>query len=122
MMVLGLAAGYVVTLLTSMILTFAITMSLPKFVEADHLIRPRYKFVHEGFWLVAATAGGYVTALVVKDVHPQVTELALLASLIWVLWSNSWEARQRGTAHQILITALSVFGVVGGYVLSRSVV
>ena len=119
MMGLGIAAGYVVTLLISMILTFAVAMSLPKFVEADHLIRNGYKIVHEVFWLVAATAGGYVAAVIVKGFHPQITELVLLAGLIWVLWSNSWEARQRGMAHQILITTFSVCGVAGGYVLSR---
>lgn len=121
MMALAIAVGYGVTVVISLILTFAVTVALPKFVEADYLIRNGYKLVHEGFWLVAAAVGGYVTAAVVKGIHPLVTELALMAALIWVLWDNSWEARQRGMAHQVLITALTVVGVAGGYVLQTRV-
>ncbi len=122
MMAGAIAAGYAVTVVISMILTFAVAIALPRFVEADHLIRNGYKLVHEGFWLVAAVAGGYTTSLIVKGIHPLVTEAALLAALIWILWDNSWEARQRGMAHQVLITALTVLGVAGGYVLQRQVV
>lgn len=119
MMALGVAGGYMVTIVISMILTFAITMALPKFVEGNYLIRSGYKMVHEALWLLCAGAGGYVTALVVKGIHPMVTEAILLAALIWILWENSWEARQRGTAHQVLITTFTVIGVAGGYLLQR---
>ncbi len=119
MMGLGLAAGYLVTVAISMVLTFAVTMALPKFVEADFLIRNRYKIVHELFWLLGAAVGGYTTAMVVKGIHPQVTEMVLIGCLLWVLWDNSWEARQRGMAHQVLITTFTVVGVAGGYVLAR---
>ena len=119
MMALGVASGYVVTVILSMILTFAVTMALPKFTEADYLIRNGYKLVHEAFWFLCAATGGFVTAFVVKAIHPWVTEVLLGAALIWVLWDNSWEARQRGMAHQVLITTLTVLGVAGGYMLQR---
>lgn len=119
MMAGALALGYTVTVALSMILTFAVTMSMPRFVQADYLICNSYKLVHESFWLLSAGVGGYVTALVVKGFHPFVTEAALAGALIWVLWENSWEARQRGMAHQVLITALTVIGVAGGYLLER---
>ncbi len=122
MMALGVTGGYLVTVLISMILTFALTMALPKFVEADHLVRNGYKLVHEGFWLLCAAAGGYVTALVVRGIHPMLTEALLVGALIWILWDNSWEARQRGTAHQVLITAFTVIGVAGGYLLHTQMV
>ncbi len=122
MMALGVAGGYLVTVLISMILTFALTMALPKFVEADHLVRNGYKLVHEGFWLLCAATGGYVTALVVKGIHPLLTEALLVGALIWILWDNSWEARQRGMAHQVLITASTVVGVAGGYLLHTQMV
>jgi len=82
MMALGVTGGYLVTVLISMILTFALTMALPKFVEADHLVRNGYKLVHEGFWLLCAATGGYVTALVVKGIHPMLTEALLVGALI----------------------------------------
>ncbi len=117
MMALGVAGGYLVTVAISMILTFALTMTLPRFVEADHMVRNGYKLVHEGFWLLCAVAGGYVTAMVVKGIHPIVTEALLVGALIWILWENSWEARQRGMAHQVLMTAFTAVGVAGGYML-----
>ena len=119
MMAGAIAVGYLVAVGISLLLTFAVTLSLPKFVEADHLIRNSYKLVHEGFWLLAAGAGGYVTAVVGKGIHPWLTEAALIAALLWVLWDNSWEARQRGMAHQVLITVFTVFGVAGGYLLQH---
>ncbi len=122
MMALGVAGGYLVTVLISMILTFAMTMALPKFVEADHLVRNGYKLVHEGFWLVCAGTGGYVAAMVVNGIHPILTEALLVGALLWILWDNSWEARQRGTAHQVLITAFTVIGVAGGYLLHKQMI
>ncbi len=122
MMGLALAAGYTATVAISMVLTFAVAMAMPRFVEGDHLIRNGYKVVHELFWLVGATTGGYVAAIIVKGIHPQVTELGLVACLIWVLWDNSWEARQRGMAHQVLITTFTVVGVAGGYLLAKHMV
>ncbi len=119
MMALAIAGGYLVTVLISMVLTFAVTMAQPKFVETEYRIRNGYKLVHESLWLFGAGAGGYVTAVIVRGIHPMVTELALIAALIWILWENSWEARQRGTAHQILITAFTVIGVAGGYMLEK---
>lgn len=122
MMAAAIALGYAATVAIAMISTFAVTMALPKFVEEDFLIRNGYKLVHEGFWLVCAVTGGFVAAVVVKGVHPMVTEALLAGALIWVLWENSWEARQRGTAHQVLITTLTVLGVAAGYMLHRQIV
>lgn len=122
MMTLGVAGGYVVTVAISMILTFALTLAMPKFVEADYLVRNGYKVVHEGLWLLCAATGGFVTSLVVKGIHPIVTEALLVGALIWILWENSWEARQRGMAHQVIITAFTVLGVAGGYMLQTQMV
>ena len=122
MMAGAIAAGYLVTVVISMVLTFAVATALPRFVEADHLIRNGYKLVQESFWLLAAVAGGYTTSMIVKGIHPFVTEAGLIAALIWILWDNSWEARQRGMAHQVLITAVTVLGVVGGYVLEHQMI
>ncbi len=122
MMAAGLAAGYTVTVVLSMLTTFAITMALPKFVEADYLVRNGYKLVHEALWLLCAFAGGYVTSLVCRGVHTMVTEGLLAASLIWILWDNSWEARQRGIAHQMLISLFTLAGVAGGYMLQRQMI
>lgn len=119
MMAVALAVGYAVTIALSMVLTFAVTMAMPKFVASGHLIRNGYKLVHEMLWLLGAATGGYVAALVGRGIHPFLTEAALAAALIWVLWDNSWEARQRGMAHQVLITAFTIIGVAAGYTLQH---
>ena len=46
-----------------------------------------------------------------------------LLALVFVtmLWRNSWEARQRGMAHQILMSLVSIVGVVAGYELAKRI-
>jgi len=119
MMAAALAAGYTVTIALAMIGTFAITMALPKFAEADFLVRNRYKLVHEVLWLLCVAAGGYVASIVGRGIHTMLTEAILAGLLIWILWDNSWEARQRGTPHQILITGSTIAGVAIGYIVQK---
>ena len=119
-MVLGVVAGYVVVVATSLLGTLALSMSFPKFAVSNHRIRSQYKLVHELIWMTCTITGAYVTAMIAKAVHPYLTELALTAALIGILWWNSWEAKQRGIAHQILITILTVVGVSAGYLLEAA--
>jgi hypothetical protein len=116
----ALLPGYLVAVALLMIVTFAITLRTPAFAVHDFRIRGRYKLVHNLAWLVCAAAGGYVTAMmtqIVGVVIPWLPCAVLAIVMILVLWSNSWEMRQRGIAHQILMSIVSVAGVAAGYVL-----
>ena len=115
--ILGIAIllGYTATVLTSMVTTMGIAAGAPQVVVRDYRIRGRYKFLHEALWFFSAVLGGFVTSMASMGMAEWKAKLGLSAVLLLVMWRNSWEARQRGTAHQILISLLTVAGVLCGY-------
>jgi hypothetical protein len=114
---LALFLGYVVAVGLSMAATFGITAASRSFVSKDHRITTRYKYAQDGVWLVCATAGGYVAAVLNGPSHSLLVGTALAAILIGVLWVNAWEMRQRGLGHQISMSLVSVAGVAAGFFL-----
>lgn len=120
---LAALAGYLLVVLLVWAGTMTITASAPQMVAgADHRLRPAYKAAQQGLWLVCVLLGAFVTAWVGMHVNQKEQEIALLAALLFVLWRNTWEARQRGTAAQILISILTVIGVIGGFALENAVI
>jgi hypothetical protein len=113
----ALALGYAVAVGLSLAATFSLTAMSPAFVTKEHRIRQGYKLVHDLLWLVCATAGGFVAAAVSGAAMPWFSGTLLAGAMILVLWTNTWEMRQRGAAHQILMSLLSVAGVATGYIL-----
>jgi hypothetical protein len=73
--------------------------------------------MQDGVWLVCATAGGYVAALVNGASHLWLVGSALVAILVAVLWMNAWEMRQRGLGHQLVMSAGSAAGVAVGFMI-----
>jgi hypothetical protein len=113
----ALALGYAVAVGLSMAATFGITAASPAFVAREHRMRPAYKLVQELLWLVCAAAGGFVTAAVSGAAMPWLSGTLLAGIMIMVLWTNTWEMRQRGPVHQGLMSVVSVAGVAVGYIL-----
>ena len=118
LIIIGLAvlAGYIVTVGISLLGTMAIASAVPRFVIADHRVRGIYKFVHEFLWFLSAFVGAYVMAQIGSEIQAVRLEAVLSGALLVMLWRNTWEARQRGIAHQILISVLTVAGVAAGTV------
>jgi hypothetical protein len=117
-LLVALGLGYLLTVGLSMAATFAITKSLPDLVARDHLITSRYKFLQGGVWLVCTAVGGYAAALVLGTDHsPWIGSMALMVILMGVLWTNTWEMRQRGVGHQMLMSLATVAGVAAGFFL-----
>ena len=114
---LALFLGYVVTVGLAMAATFGITAVSRDFVTKDNRVRTRYKYFQEAVWLVCATAGGYVAAMVHGRSHPWVVGVGLVVVLVGVLWTNVWEMRQRGLGHQISMSIVSAGGVAVGFLL-----
>jgi hypothetical protein len=114
----ALALGYAVTVGLSMAATFAVTAATPTaFVTKEHRIRSAYKLIQALLWLFCATVGGFVTAAVSGAAMPWFSGVVLAMTLITVLWTNTWEMRQRGVVHQVLMSLLSGVGVAAGYIL-----
>lgn len=114
---IALGAGYIATVAFWLVAVFGVTSAMPAFVVQDHYLRNSYKIAQEFIWLLAAALGGYVTASVSGAAHALLMGAALAGMLIYVLWFNRWEMRQRGMAHQLVISLISPAGVAAGYFL-----
>lgn len=113
----ALVLGYVVVIGLSLAATFGITAARPNWVTKGHRLTCGYKLLQALVWLVCVTAGSFVTAAVAGSVDGFIVGAMLAAILICVLWASGWEARQRGMAHQILMSLVVVAGVSAGYAL-----
>ncbi len=113
--ILSVLLGYLITVGLSLAGTMAVTAAAPRFAVAEHRVRPSYKLVHEAMWFVCVILGAFAASRAGLRGNRAEQELALIAMLLFILWRNTWEARQRGTAHQILISLLTVLGVGVGY-------
>jgi hypothetical protein len=112
--------GYAMTVGCSLVATFGLASASPDFVAREHRLTASYKRVHALLWLVCVTAGAFVACGVAQQGgSPLVAATLLAGSLIGMLWFNTWEARQRGMAHQILMSLVSLVGVVSGYGLAK---
>jgi O-antigen/teichoic acid export membrane protein len=113
---LALVLGYVLTVVCSLIATFGITTAFPHFVAKEHRLTSAYKRMYALVWMLSATVGGFaaVATASVGGISPWLIGVALTLMLTGMLWYNSWEARQRGTAHQILISLTTAIGVAAG--------
>ena len=60
-------------------------------------------YLNEGLWLLFVIAGSYLSAAVAESTHPWVVGATLAGILVFVPWTNPWETRQRGLAHQVLL-------------------
>jgi uncharacterized membrane protein YfcA len=114
---LALLFGYATTVILAMAATFAITSASKSFVVKDFKIRRRYKLLQDLLWLPCAIAGSYVASWVGSGLSQWMTGGAFVAVLVGVLWMNAWEMRQRGVPHQIVMTLMSVAGVVIGFMI-----
>jgi hypothetical protein len=111
--------GYGMTVGCSLVATFGLASASPDFVVRDHRITAGYKRVQALIWGACATAGGFVTCAVAQGAREWQVGTLLAASLVGMLWLNTWEARQRGMAHQILMSLVSLVGVFAGYGLAN---
>ncbi len=111
--------GYAMTVGCSLVATFGLTSASPGFVAREYRITAAYKRVQALIWLGCVTIGAFVAGVVALWSSPLVVGTLLAASLIAMLWFNTWEARQRGMAHQILMSLVSLIGVVVGCGLAK---
>jgi hypothetical protein len=114
----ALLLGYSVTVACVLAVTFGLTSSSPAFAIEAHHVTVSYKRLQILIWLVCVTIGAFVTCTVAQGTQPLITASSLAAILISMLWMNTWEARQRGLGHQLLMSVTCVAGVVAGYQLA----
>ncbi len=113
----ALAAGYLIAVGLSLITTFGIGSAFPGLVMENYHVRGRYKLLQDGIWLICTAVAGYVTSLIADGKSPLLVGGLLTGILVAVVWINNWEVRQRGMAHQILMSVAAVAGVTIGFLL-----
>jgi len=118
----ALLLGYVFAVGCMLAATFGLTSASPEFVVRDYRLTTGYKRLQALIWLVCVTGGALLTYLVEQGAYPLMVGILLSLVFIAMLWRNSWEARQRGMVHQILMSLVSVLGVIAGYGLAREIV
>ncbi len=111
----ALFLGYLATVACALMATFALASASPGMVSQNFRITAKYKWIQAIIWLLCVIVGAAVTCAVAEGTSPWITQGGMIAGLIAILWLNSWEARQRGVAHQILMSLVSVVGVIVGY-------
>ena len=111
----ALFLGYLATVACTLLATFALTSASPAMVSQNFRITAKYKRAQAIIWFLSVIAGAGVTCAVAEGTSPWITQGAMMAGLIAILWLNTWEARQRGMAHQILMSVMSILGVLVGY-------
>jgi hypothetical protein len=117
----ALLLGYVLTVVAMMAATFGLTSASPDFVVRECRLTTSYKRLQAVIWLVCVTLGAFATYMVAQGTYPVIVGGLLALVFVAMLWRNSWEARQRGMAHQILMSMVSILGVVAGYELAKGV-
>ena len=116
---IAVLVGYGVAVGCLLLATFALTSATPRMVIQEHRVTNRYKWVQSLMWLGCSTIGGVVACAVALGANSLVVEALLGAALISILWINTWEARQRGIAHQVLMSVVSLLGVAAGFKLEK---
>jgi hypothetical protein len=119
--VLVIFLGYAAVVGCSPGMTLALTSAAPQFVEGNHCVRGPYKLAQAASWLVCTAVGGFVTAWMGNRSFARLEGMVLAGVLITVLWGNTWEVRQRGLAHQILLTALTMVRMSVGYMFRHQI-
>jgi hypothetical protein len=115
LLLFALLLGYAVSVSLLLALTFAFR-STPDLILSGSRIQPRFKVIQQLLWLFSCIAGGFVTALI-GATRPWIAALALIAVLVFMLWKNDTEARQRGFVHQVAISIVTALGVVIGFAI-----
>lgn len=115
----GLVLGYSVCVAMFLISTLGVASAAPDFAVREYRLRSGYKLLQEVLWMGCTLVGGFAAALIVGGNYPLGAALLLSGLFITVLWKNAWEARQRGLAHQLLMSIATVTGVMLGFVLAH---
>ena len=110
---LTLVAGFAVIVLLGMCLTALAARLVPSWAAAGQR-QPSYAFVQLGFSLLAAVAGGYVTAWI-ASANPLIQVLALALVVLLLSAMSALQARGKHPIWFLLAqVALSPLGVLAG--------
>lgn len=111
---LALLAGFATMAFLVIILTAALTRLVPSWVGAEGRPQPGYVFVNLGYSLLAAAAGGFVTAWAAAA-NPLVHVLALGMVVLALAALSALQSRGKQPVwYALALVAISPLGVLAG--------
>jgi hypothetical protein len=114
---LTLAAGFAVVVMLGLGLTALAARLVPSWAETAGQQQAGYAFVHLGFSLLSASAGGYVTARIARD-NPLIQVLALALVVLLLSAMSALQARGKFPIWFLLAqVAITPLGVLAGGLL-----
>ena len=114
---LALAAGFATMVLLVVVMTALLQRLTPGWVGAEGKPRPGYIVVNIGYSLLAAAAGGYVTASVAAA-NPLHHVLALAVAVLVLSALSAMQSRGKQPIwYALTLLAVSPFGVLAGGLL-----
>jgi hypothetical protein len=111
---LALLAGFAVMASLVMVVTAALARLTPDWVGTTGAPRPGYVFVNLGYSFLAASAGGYVTALVARD-NPLYHVLALAIVVLALAALSALQQRGKQPVwYALTLVGLTPIGILAG--------
>jgi hypothetical protein len=114
----SLILGYLVVIAFTMASVFTIATLHPHFPVENHRLRKRYKLLQSILWFVFAFIGGYMAIRAAAEASPLLASGLLAVILVFALWSNPTESKQRGLLHMLLASASIVAGISAAYAVT----
>ena len=119
---LALVAGFATMALLVIVLTALLTRMVPSWTGAEGKPQPGYVFVNLGYSLLAAAAGGYVTAWAAGD-NPLIHVLALGIVVLALSALSALQSRGKQPIwYALTLVAISPIGVLAGGLVRLRVV
>ena len=118
---LGVFLGYTITVSMFLVATIGIASGVPRFAVHEYRITTRYKLLQDLLWLGCTAVGSFGAAVLAGPSNLIEAACVLAATLLFVLWRNTWEVRERGLPHQILLSVVTAAGITLGSVLAYQV-
>jgi len=110
----ALLAGYATIALLVIIITALLTRLTPNWVGTEGRPSPGYAFVNLSYSLLAAAAGGYVTAFIAAG-NPLVTDLVLGIVVLAMAALSAMQSRGKQPIwYALSLLAIMPFGVLAG--------
>ena len=113
----SLCIGYLLVIGLVGLTTYGIAVMTPSLAVRNRRVTLFFNFLQDIIWLGASILGGFVVATGAAEASPRMAVAVLALFLLFVVWRNMSEARERGLIHMLLTSILIIAGIYEGYSL-----
>ncbi|HEY8997068.1 MAG TPA: hypothetical protein VIM60_04185 [Edaphobacter sp.] len=113
----SLCISYLLVIGTVGLTTYGVAVMSPSLAVSNRRLTLFYNFFQDIVWLAASIVGGFVVTTGAAEASPRMAAAILGLILLFVVWRNMSEARERGMIHMLLTSIFIVAGIYEGYSL-----